>query len=105
MMNTALPLLVALAVGAFEAPKQIPVTDELKSDLTTLTAVDAGTGKLVGSTQAGPVTYSVSPKTIILSAQGTAVSIASLKVGERVRVYYVTGKGAEALEIDLQQAH
>jgi hypothetical protein len=90
-----------LALAIFDPPKRVPVTDDLKSDLATVASVKAAAGTLVGTTQAGPVTYHVSAKTFILGTEGANLTLEQLKTGERVRVYYVTGKGAEALEIDV----
>ena len=79
------------------------MTDDLKSDSGVLIAVDAGRAELRLSTTAGPVTYKVAPEPPVFGADGKpAGSVADLKAGQRVRVYYLIKKdGPHLNEVDL----
>jgi hypothetical protein len=95
--------LVLIAAGnlPFPAPKLIPVTDALRSDVGTVASIDSAKNELKMNAPAGQITYKVGEAQVVGKdgkAMGTA---AALQVGQNIRVYYVVDNGAIAKEIDV----
>ena len=102
-MSLKLALLI-LAAGnlPFPAPKLIPATDALRSDVGTVASIDTVKLEMKMNAPAGQITYKVG-ETQVVGSDGKAIGTAtSLRVGQNVRVYYVVDNGAIAKEIDVQ---
>lgn len=99
--------LLSLSLAQFPPPQRIEVTEATKCDWGTVVAVNATEHPtLVIQSSAGLVTYQVSPDAPVLGTDhkehGT---VATLKPGTRVRVYFTVDKdnGARATEVDLEE--
>jgi hypothetical protein len=100
------PLVALLLVLAqFPPPQRVAVTEAMKCDWGTVVSVNPSEHPtMVVQSTAGPVVYQVSGDTPVLGAdQKPHGTVAALKVGTRVRVYFVIGDGARVLEVDLQE--
>lgn len=87
----------------FWPPRAAAVTDKLKCDYATILVMSPEKGELRGTTPAGVVTYRIGPAVQSFDREGRpAAGAASLKPGDKVRVYYVVDDGARALEIDVE---
>jgi len=104
-MNLIATALVALALSAtpFPPPKLAPLTDQLKCDSGTVVAADTTVGQLRVNTSAGLVIFKAPADTQVVGTDGKpAGTIATLKAGQKIRVYYVVDDGAKVSEINLE---
>lgn len=102
MNAAAAAALFVLTALPFPTPKAVEVTDQTKCDWGALVSVNAEASRLVVATAAGPVTFQVGPNVQVIGADGKSLgSVAALRTGQKVRVYYVVANGARLSEIDV----
>jgi len=83
-------------------PPRIAVRSEtLKCDTGTVIGAAPGRATLRVRTPAGAVAYRILPGAPVFDREGKAATVASLRAGERVRVYYLIDDGPWVVEIDL----
>lgn len=101
-----LPLL-SQSLAQFPPPQRGEITEATKCDWGTVVAVSSTEHPtLVIQSSAGLVTYQVSSDTPVLGADHTEHgTVATLKPGTRVRIYFVVDKenGARATEVNLEE--
>lgn len=102
------PLVLAAAVALlaptspFPPPKLTSQTPEMRCDWGAVGELKVDRAQLVVRTDAGPLTLQVGPGVKVAGPDGKALaSVAELRGGQNVRVYYVVEAGAKALEIDV----
>jgi hypothetical protein len=100
---------LALALSAppektpYWPPRAASGTDKLKCDYATVLVMSLDKGEFRGTTPAGVVTYKVGPAVQVFGRDGRpAGGAATLKAGDKVRVYYLVEDGARVVEADLE---
>ena len=102
MNAAAASVLFALTALPFPAPRVVEVTDQTKCDWGAVVSVNADASRLVVATAAGPVTFQIGPNVQVIGLDGKSIgTVAALKTGTKVRVYYVVDNGAKPSEIDV----
>ena len=104
MNAIVLMLVLGQASGLpFPAPRHITATATTRFDAGTVAQVDAANGRLFTNSTIGVITYLVSPNETVWGADGSASgTVASLRPGQSVRVYFHVSDGARVEEIDLE---
>ena len=100
-------LLFSLTLGAspppFPAPMKAFISEDLKYDTGTVSSVDTEHQKFKLTVPAGSATFQVEASTAFVGAkEAPDFSLATLKAGQHVRVYYRIKEGAKVAEVDLQ---
>jgi hypothetical protein len=102
------PLLALAAVALlaptppFPPPRLGAATPETRCDWGAVGALELDRAQLVVKTDAGPLTLQLGPNVKVAGPDGKPLaSIAELRSGQGVRVYYVIEKAAAAQEIDV----
>lgn len=97
-------VVLTLLFPPFPAPTAIQATASLKCDNATIDSIDAARQEFRGKTPAGTITYRVVPEVPVIGKDGKpAGSSSDIKVGQKVRIYYVLEQGAQVREIDLTE--
>jgi hypothetical protein len=103
-MSSASVVLLALLGVAFPAPKHVTVTEQTKCDWGPVVSVSPKGDMLTFKAVSGPITFRVYPETpVYAEGDGKPVgTVAGLKPGQVVRVYYLTEGALQVLEIDAE---
>lgn len=98
-------LLAAVALfgtPAFPPPKFVAPTPDLKCDWGPIASIKTDASEMIVGTEAGPLTVVIEPEVKLADAEGKPIrSATALRLGQKVRVYYVVETGAKAREIDV----
>ncbi len=95
--------LLLVSMAQFPSPQRVAVTQGMKCDWGSVVSVKpAAHSTLVVKTVAGPVTYQLSPDTLVLGVDKEPRDIVALKPETRVRIYYILDNGPQVAEIDLE---
>src|ERR1700684_1835688 len=101
-MSPASLVAASLLSLAYPAPVHITPTDQTRCDWGTVSQVNAAESKLILSTSIGMITFLADPNGLVYGTDGAqAGTVAGLKNGQNVRVYFVVDNGAKVSEVDL----
>jgi hypothetical protein len=104
MLLASLGSTLSICIQLLLAPFSLQDSPQLKTDTTTVISIDLPKNEMKGTTPAGEVTYKVTAETPVYSAAGKKAGTADrVKVGDKIKVFYVTGQGADVKEINTEK--
>ena len=87
----------------FPPPRAVAVSDKTKCDYGAVLSVEPSRNILRATTPAGVITYHAGPEVQVFGRDGKLQgTLATLAMGQKIRVYYVVNEGAWAQEVDLE---